>query len=103
MGYGIAGGVFQTRYTQDIIEDLIDQKSGKTIPGQFQIQIPKIEEMDFDWSTIIKDGQQVQTVGNHWVPFKVTDQRDQRCDGAYRTVYGVSPGDVQQRDLEQGI
>ncbi len=66
LGYGISGGVFQTRYTQDIIEDLIDQKSGKTIPGQFQIQIPKIEEMDFDWSTIIKDGQQVQTVGTHW-------------------------------------
>ena len=66
LGYGISGGVFQTRYTQDIIEDLIDQKSGKTIPGQFQIQIPKIEKMDFDWSTIIKDGQQVQTVGTHW-------------------------------------
>ena len=22
--------------------------------------------MDFDWSTIIKEGQQVQTVGTHW-------------------------------------
>ncbi len=66
MGYGISGGVFQNKYTVDIIEDLIDQKTGKVIPGRHQIQIPKIEALDFDWSTIIKDGQQVQTVGTHW-------------------------------------
>jgi hypothetical protein len=66
LGYGISGGVFQTRYVEDIVEDLIDQKTGKVIPGRYQIQIPKIEAMDFDWSTIVKDGQQVQTVGTHW-------------------------------------
>jgi hypothetical protein len=68
MGYGIAGGVFQTRYGEDIIEDLIDQKSGKVIPkeGNYQIQVPKIADLDFDWSTIIKDGEQLQTVGAHW-------------------------------------
>lgn len=67
MGYGIAGGVFQTRYTEDIVEDLIDQKTGKPIPKRYQIQIPKIEGMDFDWSTIINEkGEQVQTVGTHW-------------------------------------
>ncbi len=66
MGYGISGGVFQTRYVDDIIEDLIDQKTGKVIPGRYKIQIPKIEALDFDWSTIIKDDQQVQTVGTHW-------------------------------------
>ncbi len=66
LGYGIAGGVFQTRYPEDIVEDLIDQKNGQVIPGQYQIQIPKIADLDYDWSTLIKDGQQVQTVGTHW-------------------------------------
>ena len=66
MGYGIAGGVFQTRYLEDIFEELTNQKTGKTIPRRFQVQIPKIEAMDFDWSTIIKEGLQVQTVGTHW-------------------------------------
>ena len=66
MGYGISGGVFQTRYVEDIVEDLIDQKTGKVIPSNYKIQIPKIEALDFDWSTIIKDDQQVQTVGTHW-------------------------------------
>jgi hypothetical protein len=68
LGYGIAGGVFQTRYVEDIVEDLIDQKTGKPIPapGNYKIQIPKIADLDFDWSTIIKDGEQVQTVGTHW-------------------------------------
>lgn len=91
MGYGIAGGVFQTRYTEDIIEDLINQKTGKPIPGRIQIQIPKIEEMDFDWSTIIKDGQQVQTVGTHWplsrsLPKEVRNamKRTGLCMGCHR-------------------
>jgi hypothetical protein len=68
MGYGIAGGVFQTRYVEDIVEDLIDQKTGRPIPkeGNYKIQVPKIADLDFDWSTIIKDGEQVQTVGTHW-------------------------------------
>ncbi len=66
LGYGISGGVFQTRYPEDIVEDLIDQKNGQVIPGQYQIQIPKIADLDYDWSTIIKDDQQVQTVGTHW-------------------------------------
>ena len=66
LGYGISGGVFQARYPVDIVEDLIDQKTGQVIPGRYQIQIPKIADLDYDWSTIIKDGQQVQTVGTHW-------------------------------------
>ncbi len=66
MGYGIGGGVFQARYTENIVEDLIDQRTGKPIPRQYQVQIQAIPQLDFDWSTIIKDGQQVQTVGTHW-------------------------------------
>jgi len=66
LGYGISGGVFQARYTEDIVEDLIDQKNGRVIPGQYRIQIPKITGLDYDWSTVIKDSQQVQTVGTHW-------------------------------------
>ncbi len=91
MGYGISGGVFQTRYPQDIVEDLIDQKTGQVIPGTFQVQIPKIEALDFDWSTIIKDGQQVQTVGTHWplsraLPKEMRDamNRTGLCMGCHR-------------------
>jgi hypothetical protein len=91
MGYGISGGVFQTRYVEDIVEDLIDQKTGKVIPKNHQIQIPKIEALDFDWSTIIKDDQQVQTVGTHWplsraLPKEMRDAMDRTglCMGCHR-------------------
>ncbi|MFV2061528.1 MAG: cytochrome C, partial [Gammaproteobacteria bacterium] len=67
MGYGISGGVFMARTTENVIEDLMDQKTGKPIPKQYKIQISKIDGMDFDWSTIINQkGEQVQTVGTHW-------------------------------------
>ena len=66
-GYGISGGVFQTRYTEDIIEDLMDQRTGKPLAERYQVQIQKIPGMDFDWSTIVNEkGEQVQTVGTHW-------------------------------------
>ncbi|MCB2099597.1 MAG: hypothetical protein KDE22_01925 [Rhodobacterales bacterium] len=83
-GYGISGGVFQTRYTEDIVEDLIDQKTGKVIPKNYVIQIPKIEGMDFDWSTIVNaKGEQVQTVGTHW-PLSRALTKEMR-DGMNRT------------------
>jgi hypothetical protein len=81
LGYGISGGVFQTRYPVDIVEDLIDQKTGQVIPGRYQI--PKIADLDYDWSTIIKDGQQVQTVGTHW-PLSRALSKEMR-DGMERT------------------
>jgi len=91
MGYGISGGVFQARYPEDIVEDLIDQKTGKVIPGNYQIQIPKIAALDFDWSTIVKDEQQVQTVGTHWplskaLPKETRDamKRTGLCMGCHR-------------------
>jgi hypothetical protein len=92
LGYGIAGGVFQTRYTENVIEDLIDQKTGEPIPKRYQIQIPKIEGMDFDWSTIVNEkGEQVQTVGTHWplsraLPKEMRDamQRTGLCMGCHR-------------------
>jgi hypothetical protein len=91
LGYGIAGGVFQTRYPVDIVEDLIDQKTGQVIPGRYKIQIPKIADLDYDWSTIIKDGQQVQTVGTHWplsrsLPKEIRDgmERTGLCLGCHR-------------------
>ncbi len=83
-GYGISGGVFQTRYTENIAEDLIDQKTGKVIPQNHVIQIPKIEGMDFDWSTIVNSkGEQVQTVGTHW-PLSRSLTKEMR-DGMNRT------------------
>jgi hypothetical protein len=67
MGYGIGGGLFMTRNAEDVIEDLIDQKTGKPIPSRYKIQISKIDGLNIDLSTIIdKDGNQVQTVGTHW-------------------------------------
>jgi len=91
MGYGISGGVFQTKYPVDIVEDLIVQKTGEVIPKNYQIQIPKIEELDFDWPTIIKDGQQVQTVGTHWplsraLPKEMRDAMDRTglCMGCHK-------------------
>ncbi len=90
-GYGISGGVFMLRNTEDIIVDLIDQKNGKVIPRNTQIQIPKIGALDFDWSTIIKDGQQVQTVGTHWplsraLPKEMREAMDRTglCMGCHR-------------------
>ena len=59
--------MFQTRYTEDIIEDLMDQRTGQTIPGRYQVQVQKIPGMDFDWSTIVnQDGDQVPTSCTHW-------------------------------------
>ena len=91
LGYGISGGVFQTRYVENIVEDLIDQKNGQVIPGQFKVQIPAIPALDFDWSTIIKDGQQVQTVGTHWPlskalpkPMREAMERTGVCMGCHR-------------------
>ncbi|RMF11293.1 MAG: cytochrome C, partial [Alphaproteobacteria bacterium] len=91
LGYGIAGGVFQTRYVEDIVEDLIDQKTGKVIPKRYSIQIPKVEALDFDLSTIIKDGEQTQTVGTHWplsraLPKEIRDgmERTGLCLGCHR-------------------
>jgi len=92
MGYGIGGGVFQNQYAHDIVEDLIDQKTGKVIPTRHQIQVAKIPGMDFDWSTIVNDkGEQVQTVGTHWpmsrsLPkeIRVGMQRTGLCMGCHR-------------------
>ena len=97
MGYGISGGVFQTRYPENIVEDLIDQKTGKVIPRNYKIQIPKIEVLDFDWSTIIKDGQQVQTVGTHW-PMSRALTKEMR-DGMKRT--GLCMGCHREMSNEQ--
>ena len=98
LGYGISGGVFQTRYVEDIVEDLIDQKTGKVIPGRYKIQIPKIEGMDFDWSTIVNaKGEQVQTVGTHW-PLSRALPKEMR-DGINRT--GLCMGCHQEMSDEE--
>ena len=91
-GYGISGGVFMFRSTEDVVEDLIDQKTGKVIPKNYQIQIPKIDGLDFDLSTIVNDkGEQVQTVGTHWplsrsLPKEMRDamNRTGLCMGCHR-------------------
>jgi hypothetical protein len=84
MGYGIGGGVFNASYSQPIIEDLIDSRTGKPIPKNTQIQIQSIPDLDFDWSTIVNaEGDQVQTVGTHW-PLSRALNADER-EGMTRT------------------
>ncbi len=92
LGYGIAGGVFQTRYAEPIVEDLIDQRTGEVIPQRYQIQIEAIPGLYFDWSTIIDTaGNQVQTVGTHWPLSRALNadersrlQRTGLCMGCHR-------------------
>ncbi|MFQ5678975.1 MAG: cytochrome C [Gemmatimonadota bacterium] len=93
LGYGIEGGVFQTRYAEEIVEDLIDQRTGEPIPKRYQVQIPKIEKLTFDWSRIVDPvtGDQVATVGTHW-PLSRALPREMRqgiertglCTGCHR-------------------
>lgn len=68
LGYGISGGVYQTRYAEPIVEDLIDARTGEVIPQNSLIQIQAIPELTFDWSRIVdpETGDQVATVGTHW-------------------------------------
>ncbi|MEN8145602.1 MAG: cytochrome C [Gemmatimonadota bacterium] len=92
LGYGIGGGVFQARYAEPIVEDLMDQSTGEIIPSRHQVQIEAIPGLDFDWSTIVDaDGNQVQTVGTHWplsralnAEERVRLQRTGLCMGCHR-------------------
>ena len=78
-GYGIGGGVFQNQYSRPIVEDLIDQRTGKPIPKNHQIQIPAIPNLNFDWSAIVDEqGYQIQTVGTHW-PLSRALNREERA------------------------
>ncbi len=66
VGLGIGGGSFM-KWDKDIVEDLIDAKTGKVIPSKYSVQIQGIPDLKFDWSQIVtRDGTQVATVGTHW-------------------------------------
>ncbi len=93
LGYGINKNIFQTKYAEDIVEDLIDARTGKVIPGKYQVQIPAIPDLKWDWSTIVdpKTGFQVQTVGSHWplsraLPKRMRDGMDRTglCMGCHK-------------------
>lgn len=94
MGYGIAGGVFNSNYAEAIVEDLKDQKTGKPIPANFKIQIQKIANLTFDWSTIVDgEGNQVQTVGTHWPMSRALNKEERAamartglCMGCHRNM-----------------
>ncbi len=65
-GLGIGGGSFM-KWDKDIVEDLINAKTNEVIPTKYQVQIPKIPDLKFDWSQVVtRDGIQVATVGTHW-------------------------------------
>ncbi|WP_456481129.1 cytochrome C [Oceanithermus sp.] len=68
LGYGIDGGIYQNRYAEDIIADLTDPRTGEPLAKNYQVQIPAIPDLTFDWSRIVdpKTGEQVATVGTHW-------------------------------------
>ncbi|NIA18884.1 MAG: cytochrome C [Xanthomonadaceae bacterium] len=92
LGLGIGGGVFQTKYPMDIVEDLLDQRDGSVIPEKYQVQVPKIKDLKYDWSTIVTpEGVQVQKVGSHWPlsrPFTLEEMRridrSKLCMGCHR-------------------
>jgi hypothetical protein len=66
VGLGIGGGSFM-KWDKDIVEDLIDAKTGKVIPKKYSVQIQGIPDLKYDWSQIVtRDGTQVATVGTHW-------------------------------------
>ena len=66
-GLGLGGGTFGNKQNKDIVEDLIDAKTREVIPTKYQVQIPGIEKLTFDWSQIVdRDGTQLATVGTHW-------------------------------------
>ncbi|MCG8564101.1 MAG: hypothetical protein MI747_03370, partial [Desulfobacterales bacterium] len=66
-GLGIGGGTFMLRQAEDVVEDLIDAKTGQVIPKRYSIQIPAIKKLTFDWSQIVtREGKQLATVGTHW-------------------------------------
>lgn len=96
-GYGIGGGVFQAKYNRPIVEDLIDQKTGEVIPKRYQVQIPAMPDLTFDWSTIVdKDGNQVQTVGTHWPLSRALNKQERDalmrtglCMGCHREMTNV--------------
>ncbi len=93
LGYGIGGGVFQNQYSRDIVEDLIDQRTGEPIPKNYQIQIAKIPKLTFDWSAIIdkQKNQQLATVGSHWPLSRALNEEERKgmertglCMGCHR-------------------
>lgn len=66
-GLGLGGGTFGTKQSMNIVEDLINAKTGEIIPKKYSVQIPGIPKLKFDWSKIVeRDGTQVATVGTHW-------------------------------------
>ncbi len=66
-GLGLGNGTFGIRQNENIVEDLVDAKTGKPIPTRYSIQIPAIPKLTFDWSKIVdRDGTQLATVGTHW-------------------------------------
>jgi len=75
LGYGIQGGRYQQRYTEDIVVDL-ENADGTIWPQKVQVQIPAIPELPIDWSQIVtRDGQQLQIVGSHWPLSRPLDQQ----------------------------
>ncbi|MCD6186804.1 MAG: hypothetical protein J7K09_01460, partial [Desulfuromusa sp.] len=66
-GLGLGDGTFGLGQNKDVVEDLIDAKTGKIIPKKYTVQIQAIPKLDFDWSQIVtREGVQLATVGSHW-------------------------------------
>lgn len=66
-GFGIGNGTFGMRQHENIVKDLVDAKTGKPLPKKYNVQIPAIPKLNFDWSQIVtRDGIQLATVGTHW-------------------------------------
>jgi len=93
LGYGIDKGIYQNHYAEDIITDITDARTGKPLAKHYQVQIPAIPDLTFDWSQIVdpKTGKQVATVGTHWplsrsLPQEMRDTMDRSglCMGCHK-------------------
>ncbi len=66
LGYGMEDGIYQARYTENIVVDL-ETGDGEIIPQNTSVQITAVPDLMMDWSRIVtREGEQLQTVGSHW-------------------------------------
>ena len=100
----MGGGTFGTKQDVDIVEDLINAKTGEIIPKKYSVQIPGIPKLKFDWSKIIeRDGTQVATVGTHSLADEPGfEQRGARYTAAGRHLHGLPPEHDRQEALGKG-
>ncbi|RMG03353.1 MAG: cytochrome C [Planctomycetota bacterium] len=66
LGYGIDGGRTLRPWNEDVVVDL-ETADKQVLPKRYQVQRPRIEGLEADWSRIVdEEGNQLMTVGHHF-------------------------------------